>query len=1215
MRFKDRQTTSLIRTTLPLTLLVMASAAEAARISIAQTPLFVSGSADPNIMLTVDNSGSMSNVVPEQPYSDSTACPAANIVPTNQAIDLNIRVSDGAPMIFYVGSSNRYLWGTGSGQRCFDRSQSYGVNPAYAVRLNADLNVNNSTGAISGSCGTTCTVASGYLGTGYSGDYLNWYFNPASVAGVTWGGRSDQRVKPLSASASCPGQATPTGNCVKTRIQIARTAGVNLVNSLDNRLRVGFSTYYTGGTDTPFGGQILEGVGPVGAAGSAKRSSLINRINSIVASGSTPLAETLSDIGRYFSTGYAGNLALHPDLPSRRVTNRTVAQVFNNHRFNDPNNVVPSDSCSATSPSSCPVTLSCQRNFAVMLTDGRPNQDRVVSSDFQDYDGDCIGANPACGSYDQKAASILPARTYEASGSDYLDDVAQALYEMDLRPDFPSEISSASQFRNNVQTYFIGFADPAVQNDELLKSAARQGGTQTVQVANNSSALASVFSSIISNILATTGSFSSVASNSTRLNTGTRVLQASFNSGPWTGDLRSFPVSDGVTPCLAGGVIQIGELCGSEWSAAANLVSATGRRILTYNPSTRTGIPFQWANLTAAQQGQLAAPAEAGTTLTTNGTARLNFLRGDRSTESQLVTPRSRRGTVLGDIVDSSPFYSGPPSFNYADGDYAQFRRNYASRDAMVYVGSNDGMLHGFKASDGIERIAYVPSPMFGSGTRKPLFNLTQTPFVHAPLVNGSPTVGDAYVGAPGSGGWRTVLVGGLNGGGRGIYALDVTDPSRFAETGSGASSTVMWEFTSADDLDLGYTYSQPSIVKMSNGKWAAVIGNGYTSNDATETNGSGRASLFILFVDGPDRSTGWGSGAASATARYIKLTTTAGSAANPNGLATPAAVDIDGDDTIDYLYAGDEQGNLWRFDVRSTDPGSWGVGNGGQPLFTATDGSTPQPITERPEVGYNLLATNPTSPTNPNLAVYFGTGRYIDSGDPATSGVQTFYGIFDKFPTTARTISRASDLVQQKITQEVGRATDGGATTCTGSAIAAAGSCYRITTNNAVPAARYGWYIDLYNTSSGNTATLGERQISSPILRGGRIIFTTLIPSTDSCSPGGGGWLMELSARDGKMFPTPVFDTNADRQVTSADSLTVTLADGSKVQVAASGVRSNVGIPTTPDILTISGNREVKYRAGSGAQDATGAVRTLETLVESAAGRVGRITWREINP
>jgi type IV pilus assembly protein PilY1 len=302
-----------------------------------------------------------------------------------------------------------------------------------------------------------------------------------------------------------------------------------------------------------------------------------------------------------------------------------------------------------------------------------------------------------------------------------------------------------------------------------------------------------------------------------------------------------------------------------------------------------------------------------------------------------------------------------------------------------------------------------------------------------------SPVVEDVVITRPsGSPLWRTVLVGGFMGGERGIFALDVTNPSLFlTENATNAAQIGLWEFNSDDDADMGYSFSIPSIGMMPNGKWAAIFGNGYNSTNGTGNLGStgkekdvqgnysaGRASLFIVFLDGGLDGT-WTYGT-----DYIKITApdstdptvTAAistsidcSSASCNGLSSPQVVDTNLDRKIDRVYAGDLKGNMWVFNLSSTNPSNWKVAYGTTssptPLFTSTyhksanvltplnnagkspvqQNTTRQPITSRPVLLRNLKAHG-----YPNLLVLFGTGQYVTLADTSSTTMQGFYGVWD---------------------------------------------------------------------------------------------------------------------------------------------------------------------------------------------------------------------------
>jgi type IV pilus assembly protein PilY1 len=298
----------------------------------------------------------------------------------------------------------------------------------------------------------------------------------------------------------------------------------------------------------------------------------------------------------------------------------------------------------------------------------------------------------------------------------------------------------------------------------------------------------------------------------------------------------------------------------------------------------------------------------------------------------------------------------------------------------------------------------------------------------------------------------------------------------------------------------------------------------------------------------------------------YIKLSTGVGDVVTPNGLASPAAIDINGDFDTEYIYAGDLQGNLWKFDVRDADPKNWGAP---ERLFTATNGGNPQPITTQPEVGKHPEG---------GVMVYFGTGKYLETHDHSTDDVQTqsFYGIRDKLESSASLVQR-SDLVTQLVRE--------------------LGDKRIITSENAYDdcTARPGWYLDLPSD--------GERQVTDSLLRNGRIIFTTLIPSTVPCSFGGNSWLMEFEAVCGNRLEESPFDLNNDHEFNEDDKVSVPIG-GTTKKVAVSGVKSTEGIAPSPSVL-FANTKEYKYTSGS-----TGGIFT--TVENPGKNARGRMAWQQ---
>ncbi len=730
-------------------------------------------------------------------------------------------------------------------------------------------------------------------------------------------------------------------------------------------------------------------------------------------------------------------------------------------------------------------------------------------------------------------------------------------------------------------------------------------------------------------------SASSVATNSTSLQSGSRIYQAQFNSRLWSGKLLSFKI-DSTTGRI---------ITPEEWDAGVDLTKQlpSNRQIITYNrdkieiSTAPRGIPFTWSAINGltdtTQKDELntnSLGANDGL-----GEQRLNYLRGSKNNEGSSATnfrqryPVDRSGAFLGDIINSNPWYVGVPQAGYPGSGYLNFRTSYLNRKPVIYVGANDGMLHGFDASvdaddkpianvTGKEIIAYVPGRVY-----EHLSKLTEQDYNHRYYVDGSPMVADADVN-----GWKTILVGGLNAGGQGYYALDITNPANFSE--SNAGNIVLWEFTDEDDPDLGYTFNQPrrfndqipdaaQIRKMANGRWAVIVGNGYNNTEEDDSGAcadddeatpctfstTGHAVLYILFLDG-GLDGQWSIGTDFIKIELDKdnhLDTEDGYRLSPSGLSTPFVVDADGDDDVDFIYAGDLRGNLWKFDVTSSDSDDWGIALAGNPLFTAKDagGINLQPITSAPTV---------TPHPNGGFMVSFGTGKYLENSDvdpdPALTPpfrTQTLYGLWDKTGDQARSIANRATLVEQTVvkTETVGTVS------------------YRIISQNPVTwiddqttvgnEAKDGWYLDLPNSS-----TTGERLAYNPLLRFGRFIATTLIPSSTPCESGGKSWVMELDYLTGGRLDSSPFDVDGDGQINDLDLRTVTV-DDKEVPAAVGGLLLDVGIAPTPTVIdggeSLPGGtppelQEFKIFSGS-----TGAIQSVKESVPP--GRRGRINWREI--
>ncbi|MBI5936491.1 MAG: pilus assembly protein PilY [Betaproteobacteria bacterium] len=671
--------------------------------------------------------------------------------------------------------------------------------------------------------------------------------------------------------------------------------------------------------------------------------------------------------------------------------------------------------------------------------------------------------------------------------------------------------------------------------------------------ADDPDALNTAFQSALSSIQGRTSAAAALATNSTRLGTDTVIYQAKFNSGDWTGQL------------IAYGVNTDGTLGNKVWDVtdAGKIPAAASRNIKTW--SGTAGSDFLWSALTTTQKNAIDS-ANAGN----SSSPVLDYLRGDQTNELQYSGTYRNRTRRLGDIINSDPVFVHAPNFGYAvlpEGiisggtPYTTFVTNNKARTKMLYVGANDGMLHAFDAATGNEKFAYVPNAMMSN-----LALLKDTGYTHKYFVDGTPFAGDAFLG----GAWKTVLLGATGAGGKAIFALNVTDPNTFT------TANVLWEFTHAE---LGNTIGQPIIARLKyNNRWAAIFGNGYNST-------SGTAKLFIVFLDA-NASDGWQQGK---DADYMVLDTD--TAITNNGLSAPSLYDSNSDKVADTVYAGDLQGNVWKFSLSDANPNNWGVaykqGSTPKPLFTARNASNQvQPVTSPVEIG-----VAPAEKTG--VMIYFGTGSFFATGDNISTEVQGLYGVLDegaRITTTDR-----SELRQQTILYE-------GVDTGTAGRAASTAQIRLISNNTVDWASKKGWYLDLLQPPS-NTAQ-GERVISIPLLRYGRVIFATLVPSTDPCLFGGTGWIMEMDALTGGRLSYSVFDLNSDASFNNTDFVTVTVA-GQEITVPVSAMKSNVGIIKTPTVVTAG---TVEYKLASGT---TGEIST--TKEKASASGTGRVSWREL--
>ncbi|MFA0810494.1 pilus assembly protein [Microbulbifer epialgicus] len=1092
-------------------LMTMAGHLSAAPGEISDVPLYSRGSAEPNIMFVLDSSGSMTTPVypPSEYDSDSISgfsCSSPIKPNNNKVIEFRVEVAGGSVQFRMDEEDNWRTWNNTA--NCFNDKKNYKARlyvsgndgSYYVVKKDKEGNIEDNRIKV-------------------KGKFLNWYFSDKA------GSVADEFLD-------------DNGSAMRSKVDIRRTevmktAAKNLISELEN-VRIGVMQFHKNGNT---GGMVVKGLESITSDNKSEFSSAIDDIG---AAGNTPLAETFAGVGRYFISGYEDKHLTYQDAEGSDASAKG-GDIFSGSDENNPvlddNGLDLPDNTIANGA----IQYHCQKSFMVALTDGEPTEDDSVSSTLKGYNNHDCNSDSEC-----------------AADSE-MDDVIKALYDIDLRPDL---VNTKGEI-NNITSYLIGFADEKVANSQLMKHAADlgKGGKGAVYAANNAADLQLTFNQIFNEVQATNGSSSAVAFSSTILKSGSVVFTAEYESEYWTGEFSAWKIDTS------------GKLAASpEWKASSILDSLdpASRVMLTYDYDKAQGVPF-----TVAGIGTLAAH-KADLTLNsyiTNAvddgrvSDRIDYLRGDRTTEDGNGGDFRPRASRLGDIVSSTPAYVGAPdnsrwsdaSFPEAS-SYDSFKKKHTSRTPVVYVGANDGFLHGFNASidssaGGKEVIAYSPSSLLSTTHDEGLHPLTSQYYSHRFYVDGTPTVKDVYISDGLSKSWQTVLVGGLGAGGKGYFALNITEPDNFDE--ANAENIVMWEFSDKDNNNLGYTFSRPQIGRMPNGEWAAIFGNGY--NSAT-----GDAGVFIVYMDGSDDSVD--------NNKYVYLSTGVGKPDDLNGMSTPAIIDADLDGTIDRIYAGDLHGNMWAFDVSSKDPDSWSVEKSALFSVAPKDGDPREAITTAP-----VVVRNTENTTAPGLLVAFGTGQYLVETDTADTEAGGFYAVSDngKYGLTK------GDLIKREIEEKVDA--DSGT------------QLRKINGEDVDWNSKSGWYIHLKEGSL-LRGEGGERVVAQPARLGEVLFFNTMIPSGQVCSAGGSGWLMSVDLWNGVATSEAVVDANRDGVIDDADKGYV----GRHIVDAP---------PNTSGFITDEdGNVFEVNNLGNASQLA-------EEVKPTGGGRVGRLSWEEMTP
>lgn len=889
-----------------------------AGVEIDQIPLTVGKPLEPNIWFILDDSGSMSrDYMPDTALTGSISrrFHLRNTIFYNPAITYTPWMNaDGTAMpdatYTAVSSDTDYLTGStdlSSSAQCFNTLKTPTSNPdnnseLYRWRLN--------TSGTAQRCDTnsTCTNNTGCV----------------SVTSFSWT-RADGTTVTRTIEQERQNYAN-WYHYYRTRMKMAKGSVSRAFSSLGEDFRVGYTSIWD---RNRFEIPVRD---DAGLFRGANKTRWYKELFSAESNDFTPLRKSLDDAGQYF---------------------------------------MRKDADGPYGPAETADQLSCRQNFTILTTDGYWNSSQAPTSAARANVDNTNG--PVITSPDGDTYQYTASRPYSDSWSNTLADAALYYWSRDLRDDLDNDvpttgtnpafwqhmrvfgISIGLQGTLNPETDLPGLtagtiswpnptdAEDLHRIDDLFHASVNARGK--FLVASDPDEFTKSLSDALGTIASETGRSASGAASSTSVDVGTMTYFTEYTSGSWSGEVRGYEIDP-----LTG---RASNLPGSGWVASEELPAWADRKIFFNNGGTLD--EFEWGNLSGTQRTALGSEAI------------VNYLRGDRTNERSDSNPDGTlraRDNALGSFVNSQPVYVAKPPFSryYESAStpgastYNAHAEGLASRTPVLYVGSNGGMLHGFNALTGEETFAFVPSSVISDQLRA----YSDPDYEHRYFVDGELTVAEAYLGEA----WRTILVGSLGRGGRGVFALDVTDP---------ANVSLLWEKSSSDIAALGNVLGKPVIAEVGpKSDWRVVIGNG--------PNGSGdKAQLVTISLN---------DGSVSV------IDTGVGS---DNGLSAPLVWDADKDGTFETVYAGDLKGNVWRFgDIFEDSPPT--------PfrLFTTENG---RPITAAPWAAVNQRDLR--------TWVFVGTGQYLNETDRASIATQSWYGLIDEDETIG---ARASELVRRSI-------------------------------------------------------------------------------------------------------------------------------------------------------------------------------------------------------
>jgi type IV pilus assembly protein PilY1 len=766
-----------------------------------------------------------------------------------------------------------------------------------------------------------------------------------------------------------------------------------------------------------------------------------------------------------------------------------------------------------------------------------------------------------------------------------------------------SASTNSESFRRSTQFFLTakygGFSDPSGRGNPFTDGSnweqdTSPGEAKTYFLASDAQKLVDAIDEIFASTAAASTSIAGSASSTSQLSTDDGFIYTSqFNPERWSGDVRKSVIKlDGTN-----NVVQpdMPAVSAAEKLDALTISGINNRKIFVgksvYPITGDAATNFKWGAIETALSDALDKPnqllASDG-----NGQKRLEFIRGDRADEGLLFRIRASR---LGDIINSAVVYMGKPSQSFTDAGYKSFYNANANRSPIVFVGANDGMLHAFDANTLEEKFAYIPSWV---GPK--LSTLTNTDYNstgHTSFVDATPSIAEANLGSANTPNWKTVLVSGTGNGGQGIFALDVTDPNNFG------TDKVLWEFTDKHDTDMGNIMGPPSIMKLRVSapnaanpeyKWFAVFGSGVNNyvDDGTFSL-TGKPAIFMLEL-GKGASTQWQLGV-----NYFKISLPFNSLLStgtqlPSGkTAATGILNLDAtsraNGDIEYIYAGDLHGNLWKLDMTKADlstsnPSAWDLNavsafsnsSGPVPFYITKDSTGKvQPLTGKPTIVYG--------PVN-SLVVAVGTGKYLepsDNGVNSSTQKQSFYVLLDKLDDTTLDTSGGISYIKGR-----GRLKQAAVDSIANTISMSPFSWGRPDADG--DSERAGWYMDLpYSGAAG-----GEKQITDALVLGNKIYFNSQLPPSASSNACGGGssyfYAANLASGLGTISPTSSGLQGAPQVFTISSSLSDSDSTGARTRTTKSTIVS----------------------VGSGTKDKL-EQNVPEVTTEAA---VGRLSWRQIN-